>query len=111
MAQGFALNKRLRNFPHFNGRLDARREPLRLECALKGEAVDHRRQHSHVIGGRALHAPGTGLHAPEDVASSDDNPDLDLQVRKRSDFIGNVIYHIRIDACGLPAQKRFTAEL
>ena len=53
--------------------------PRLLEGVLQGQAVHDRGEHADVVAGRAVHAPGGRGHAPEDVAATDDDADLDAE--------------------------------
>ena len=53
--------------------------PCALQARLQRQPVDDRRQHAHVVGGRALHATRAGRLAAPDVAAADDDGDLDAE--------------------------------
>ena len=57
-------------------RLDARVRTESLECILEREGVEERREHAGVVGGRAVHPLGGGLHAAVEVAAADHDGDL-----------------------------------
>ena len=60
LLDGAAADERLGDVLHLDRGLHARRQADLLERALQRQAVDHRGQHAHVIGGGALHAAMAG---------------------------------------------------
>ena len=56
MPNGAAQDERLGHIFHFDRGLHARFDADLIERALQREAVDHGREHAHVISGRAIHA-------------------------------------------------------
>ena len=56
---------------------DPRRHAGLLAGVLERQGVHDRGEHAHVVAGGALHAPGGGREAAEDVAAADDDGDLD----------------------------------
>ena len=56
MADGAAADVRLGQLLHADGRHDARVDALPLEDVLHGQRVDDRAEHSHVVGGDAVHS-------------------------------------------------------
>ena len=80
MANGAAEDERLGHVFHFDRGLHARFDAGLLERALQREAVDHRRQHAHVIRGRAIHAAMAGGQSAPDVSAADHDRDLHAEV-------------------------------
>ena len=81
-----------------------------LERVLQRQRVDHRRQHAHVIGRRAIHAARARGQAAEDVAAADDDAGLDAQLLDFGDVLGDLRRHGGIDAVGLLAHQGFAGE-
>ena len=48
-----------------------------LERVLKGDPVDHRREHTHVIGASAIHSRRAALESSEDVSTADNDRQFD----------------------------------
>ena len=93
---------------------DLREEGVRaetLQCVRERERVHHRRQHSHVVGGGAVHAPCAGRQSPEDVAASDHDRQLDAELADLDDLRGNLVGHRRVDAEVAISHQRFAGEL
>ena len=85
-------------------------DALLLERVLQRQRVDHRRQHAHVVGGRAVHAARAGGDAAEDVAAADDDGGLDAHALDFGDVLGDLRRDGRIDAVGLLAHQGFAGE-
>ena len=81
---GAAADERLGDAVHADGRHQPRLAVERFERVLQREAVDHRGQHAHVVGGGFLDAgvAGRELGAAEDVAAADDDGDLHAELRR-----------------------------
>ena len=79
VADGPPADEGLGDLAHLDGGEHAGEAAYALQGILEGEAVDHRGQHPHVIGGDAVHAVRAVGHAPEDVAAADDRGDLDAE--------------------------------
>src|SRR6185436_11434386 len=75
----------------------ARREALGLERVAERERVDHRREHPHVVGGRALRALLAQLAAAQDVPAADDDRDLHAALRDGHDLARDVLHGFGID--------------
>ena len=78
VAASAAADVRLGHAVHADGGQQPRLAAQRLQRVLQGQAVDHRGQHAHVVGGGLLDAGVAGgeLGAAEDVAAADDDGDL-----------------------------------
>ena len=79
----------LGNFPHLDRRHQAGldRAPS-LELILQSKAVDDRRQHSHMVGGRPSHPLLLELGSPDQVSASDHHGDLSTERPKEADRVG-----------------------
>ena len=82
-----------------------------LERVLQRQRVDDRRQHAHVVGGRAIHALGAGGDAAEDVAAADDDGGLDAPALDVRDLAGDLVGDGRVDAEFLLAHQGFAGQL
>ena len=98
VSDGAAADERLGDRPHLDGGDDARDDALLLERVLQRQRVDDRRQHAHVVGGRAIHAARAGRDAAEDVAAADDDGGLDAHALDLGDVLGDLRRHGR-DRC------------
>jgi hypothetical protein len=67
------------------GGLHARGDPPLFDRVLHREGIDDGRQHSHVIGGGAVHFGS--LAAPPEVASAQDDADFDAHLLDLDDLI------------------------
>ena len=61
-----------------------------LERVLQRQRVDHRGEHAHVVGGRAVHALGAGREAAEQVAAADDDGGLHAELLDLADVLGDL---------------------
>ena len=111
VADGAAADERLGDRAHLDGGDHAGDDALLLERVLQRQGVDDRGQHAHVVGGRAVHAPGAGGDAAEDVAAADDDGGLDAQALDFGDIVGDLRRHGRIDAEVLLAHQGFAGQL
>ena len=84
---------------------------LLLERILQRERVDDRGEHAHVVGGRAVHAPGAGGDAAEDVAAADDDGGLRRRALDFGDVLGDLCRDGRVDAVALLAHQGFAGQL
>ena len=70
------------------GRLQAGFKAFFFQCTLEGQSVDDGGQHPHVVALNPIHALGSSLHAPEDVAPADDQAYLDAFLGDALDVLG-----------------------
>src|SRR6185437_11746772 len=70
-----------------------------------------RAEHSHVIGGDAIHAHARYLRSANDVTAPDDEPDADPGVDHILDLVGVAGDHIKIKTKALVTGERFTGQL
>ena len=111
MADRSAADERLGDRAHFDGCHHAGDHPLLLESVLEGQRVDHRRQHPHVVGGRAVHATGARRDAAKDVAAADHDGRLDAHVPESSATSrGDLRRDGRVDPVVLLAHERFAGQ-
>ena len=71
---------------HGNRRLDPRLDADGLQRILHRERVHDRREHTHVIGSRALEALGCRRDPAKDIAAADDDTDFEAHVLGVGDF-------------------------
>ena len=79
MAHGAPADVRLRDFLHVDRREHARVRAVPLERLLDGERVQHRREHAHVVAGRAVDPllpppPCRGRCCPPPITSAISEP-------------------------------------
>ena len=110
VPDGAAADERLGHRAHLDRGDDARHDALLLEGVLQRQRVDHRRQHSHVVGGRAVHASSAGRHAAEDIAAADDDGGFDAHGLDVGHVHGDPRRDGRIDAVGLVAHQGFAGK-
>ena len=109
VADGLERNVRLGDLAHGDGRLHAGGLPLLLQEILQREAVHHRAQHAHVIAAGTVDAGLLQFRAAEEVASADDDGDLNALPHGGDDLLGDATNHLRIDA-DLSAAERLTRQ-
>jgi hypothetical protein len=73
--------------------------------------VDHGRQHSHVVRRDAIETLFARREAPEDIASTDDDGDLDAEAVNVLDLRCDPADDVGIDAEALLAHESLAAEL
>ena len=95
MANGAPENERLGHVFHFDRGLHARLHAELLERAFQRHAVDHRREHAHVIRGRAIHpAIGRRQSAP-DISAADHHRNLHSQIVHFLDALRDLAHNRR----------------
>ena len=93
---------------HGNGRLHACLETDFLHGILQGQAVDYRRQHSHMIRGSPVHTIGTGGNTPENISAPDNDAGLHTQINDGFNLPGHILQHLRADAVFLIRHERLS---
>src|SRR5436305_1298145 len=89
VTNGASANERLRHIFHFNRGLNPGLHSDLGARTLQGQAIDHGREHSHVISGGAVHsAMGRGSSAP-DITSADNDTDLHAEIAHFLNAFGN----------------------
>ena len=111
VADGAAPDVRLGHLLHRDGRLHPGRQAELLERVLDRQGVQHRRDHAHVVGRRAVHADGHPLEAAEDVARAHHDGDIDAALVRLVDLARDGRDAHRVDAVGLVAHERLAREL
>jgi len=82
-------------------------DALLLERVLQSQGVDHRGEHAHVVGSRAVHALGARGDTAKDIAAANHNRRFDAHALNFSDVPGDLCGYGRIDAVALRAHQRF----
>ena len=72
MALGAAADHGLAHLVHLDRRLDARFDAKLLQRILHRKRVHDRREHTHIIGLRAVHALRSARHPAEDITAAND---------------------------------------
>ena len=112
MPEGPAPDERLRNLAHLDRRLHPGLDTDLLERVLQREAVDHRRQHAHLIADDAVDPPALAVHAAEDVSPADHDGDLRAHVPRAFHAPGHGRDYARVNAQpGALVLQRLSAEL
>ena len=106
MAYGAAADEGFAHRLHGNGGLHARVDPGGLERALKRQRVNHRGQHSHVVGGHPVHPLRRARKPTEDVAAADDHADLHARADDFGDFASDLGDVLHVDALPAVAAER-----
>ena len=91
--------------------LYARLDAGAAQRILQRERIHQRRQHAHVVGGRAIHPCRTGRHAAKDVAAADDDRDLHAKAHHFGDLGDNAIDRLALDAVAVAAHQRLAGQL
>ncbi len=89
MADGTAADVGLGDLVHLDGGHDADGDSGLLDGVLQRDGVDDGGEHSHVIGGDAVHVDGLFGDAAEEVATADDDADLAAGAGGLGDFVGD----------------------
>ena len=82
-----------------------------FERVLQRQRVDDRREHAHVVGGRAVHPARARRQAAEEVAAADDDGRLHAEGLDFADVSGDLRRHRGIDSELLLAHQGFAGEL
>ena len=69
--------------------------PEIFQRAHEREAIDYRREHAHVVRGRAIHPAMRCSKPAPNVASSDDNGQLDAELLDLGDLLGELLHDLR----------------
>src|SRR3989440_1611308 len=88
----------------------AARQPGDAHRVLKRERVHHRGEHSHVVGGGAVHPGRARRHAPEDIAAADHHADLHAQARDLRDLADDGLDGLAVDAESIFPHQRFARQ-
>jgi hypothetical protein len=89
MMDGFSADVWLADLWDVDGASDSGVEAFLLAGALDGKTIHDGAKHAHVVSGRVVDADCVGKFATPDVASTDDDADLDSGVRDFLDRCGD----------------------
>jgi hypothetical protein len=98
VPQGAAADVGLRDRPHLDRGLDARRDAQLLQDVLKPQGVDDRPQHAHVIGLGPLDAQLLDVPAPQHVAAAHHHTQLDARTVNLSELRPDPTHRVEIKA-------------
>ena len=104
-------DERLRHLIHLNRRLHARVDFLLLECILQSKRVDDRGEHSHVIGGNAVHVSSLVGHAAKEVAAAHNDRKLHSQLVHVGQLGCDLVNARRIHTKALIGSEGFSGNL
>jgi hypothetical protein len=110
VAHGAQRDVGLGDLSHRDGGLHARAYPGLLKEVLQRQRVHHRAEHAHVVRARAVQPAGRELRAAEEVATADDDGDLDALALGLRDLAGDAQDDVRVEADVSPAED-LTGEL
>lgn len=111
MARRPAANIGLADPFHRDRRLNTGRNIELLERVLNGKRVDHRGQHSHVVGPCPVESLRRAGNAPEDVAAADDEADLDAGAMDFGNVQGDALKGGRIDFIAVGPHEGLVGDL
>ena len=96
---GFAhsADRQRRHHPHRHIQL--------FQRVLHRQCIHHGCQHTHIIASGAFHAGRRPRNTPEDIATTDNETDLDTVDNNIFDFPGNAGDHFGINTIGLLAHE------
>src|SRR5262249_50854079 len=106
-----AAYKRLGNLLHFNGAHYSSEGFLIFQCVLESDRVEHRRQHTHVIGGSAIHSLCRQRQSAKDISASDHDGHFDAKMMHAIHFLGDSGDGCRIDPVTLITHQSFAGKL
>jgi hypothetical protein len=111
VANGTTADERFGNGAHLDRGRHPRDDVDVLEGVLQRERVDDGREHTHVVGGGAVHAARARRKAAEQVAAADDDAGLHAQLLDSANLLGDVGGDGGIDPERLLAHEGFAREL
>ena len=113
MANAASTDKRFRHAFHANCRLQSSGHADVFQSILQCQAVDHRRQHAHVVsGGRVNGRANCGKLLPaQNVSAATNNRQLYARVDNLLDLLGNVCHFRHADPGLAAATKAFATDL
>ena len=82
-----------------------------FQGVLQRQGIDDGGQHAHLVGGYAVHFPGGGRDAAEDIAPAHHQTDLHAGGGHRSHFHSQFLDTRSIDTESRASGQRFAAEL
>jgi tRNA dimethylallyltransferase len=110
MPHGAAADIGLADLIHRNGRDDAGKDAQLFQRRLHRQRIHYGGQHSHIVGGRALHPLRTSCKAAKDIAATDDHTNLNPQIAHRFHLGGDALHGGRMQAVTLIAHQRLARD-
>lgn len=111
MLDGAALDEEFAHAVDFECAHDAYFPAVALYGVTKGDAVDDRGEHSHVVALRTIQSLSRHRRATEDVASSDDDDDFLSRIRKGDDLFRKGVEEFYVDTVSCGALEGFAGKL
>jgi hypothetical protein len=96
VADCSATDVGLCNLAHLNGSLHPGLHAKRFQGVLECQGIDHRSQHTHVIGSAAIHAFGTSHGTAPDISSAYNDGYFNPQAHHAADLLGDVPHYLRV---------------
>lgn len=93
---------RLGDLLDLDGRHDSSRHPVALQGVLHRQRVDDRRKHPHVVALGAIHATASALEATENIASADDDSNLEARRMHPRELLSR-----RLEGVGIDSESAF----
>ena len=103
-------NERLCHLRHADGTLHPCRHSQFLQGILKGQGVDDRRQHSHIIAGGPLNTPFAPLQTPKDIPTTHHNHQFHPKQPNLLNLLRDVVNGLRTNADPGLTSKSLAAE-
>jgi hypothetical protein len=111
VADRFSPDIRLDHLLDVERRLHAARDPGLAHGVRQRERVHHRGEHSHVVGGGAVHARRAGRDAAKDVAATDHHAELHPEARHLRHLAHDRLDRLAVDAERVVAHQGFPGQL
>ena len=106
-----APDERLGHRSHVDRRHHARLHPEVQKGFLQRQAIDHGREHAHVVGGDAVHAVGGVRDAAKDVAAAHHDAHFNPEGVGFADLFGQIVGEGAVYSEGLGSEERFSGKL
>src|SRR5437899_9293306 len=99
------------NLRHGNGALYPCGNAKFFQSVLKGERIDNRREHTHVITGGAFNASFAARQTAKNISAADYNDNLHAKVTYFANLLRHILNGFWRNSNAALAANRFTAEL
>ena len=96
---------------HFDRAHHARVAACFFERVLQREAIEHRREHAHVVARRAIDLESLLPRTAKNVAAADDHRDFDAEILNVFYFARDALDCFRVNSKIIGAGKRFARKL
>ena len=106
-----APDERLRHLVHFDRAHQPRVAAGLFERVLHRQAVDHRREHAHVIAGGAIDRETVLARAAKNISAADDKRHFHAEIVHFLHFARDALNRFRVDAESVRTRKRFAGKL